>query len=439
MRLRSFRAAGVSLGIFLAVLATQNPAIPTAEGNAPSVPDTAPKFWKGNLHTHSFWSDGDDFPDMIADWYKSHGYNFLGMTEHNVIVEGDRWVDLKAKPGYKGKIPTAESMKKYVDRFGDQWVERRTKNNVEQVRLKPLSEFRKKFDEDGKFLMVPAEEISASHDKRPLHMNGINLNTVVQPIAANTMPEAISVNLRQVSEQRAKTGRKMIAFLNHPNFGWGVTAEDMIGAENLASFEVFNGHPGVRNGGDAEHASTERIWDIVLAHRLGKQKLPLVFGMATDDAHNYHQIGAGKPNPGRGWVMVRAPQLNAESLVKALEVGDFYSSSGVVLEDVIRNGEEYRLAIRTEPGVTFTTEFIATMKDAKFDGEPRKDAKGVTVTGKYSEEIGKVVARSTDANPSYRFTGKELYVRARITSTKPHPNPYAAGDPEMAWTQPVVP
>ena len=22
---------------------------------------------KGNLHTHSFWSDGDDFPEMIID------------------------------------------------------------------------------------------------------------------------------------------------------------------------------------------------------------------------------------------------------------------------------------------------------------------------------------------------------------------------------------
>ncbi|MFN0066994.1 MAG: hypothetical protein ACKVYV_05090, partial [Limisphaerales bacterium] len=21
-----------------------------------------PRWWKGNLHTHSFWSDGDDFP-----------------------------------------------------------------------------------------------------------------------------------------------------------------------------------------------------------------------------------------------------------------------------------------------------------------------------------------------------------------------------------------
>ena len=28
------------------------------------------RWWKGNLHTHSLWSDGDDYPEMIADWYR---------------------------------------------------------------------------------------------------------------------------------------------------------------------------------------------------------------------------------------------------------------------------------------------------------------------------------------------------------------------------------
>ena len=32
-----------------------------------------------------------------------------------------------------------------------------------------------------------------------------------------------------------------------------------------------------------------------------------------------------------------------------------------------------------------------------------------------------------------------MYVRAKVTSSKPHPNPYAEGDVEVAWTQPVVP
>jgi len=61
------------------------------------------------------------------------------------------------------------------------------------------------------------------------------------------------------------------------------------------------------------------------------------------------------------------------------------------------------------------------------------------VTRIYSADVGKVVAESDDLNPSYTFTGKELYVRAKVISTKAHPNPFQKGDVEVAWTQPFVP
>ncbi len=60
-------------------------------------------YWKGNLHTHSLWSDGNDYPDMIADWYKTHGYQFLALTEHNLLAEGDKWAMAKKVEGNKGK------------------------------------------------------------------------------------------------------------------------------------------------------------------------------------------------------------------------------------------------------------------------------------------------------------------------------------------------
>ena len=141
--------------------------------------------------------------------------------------------------------------------------------------------------------------------------------------------------------------------------------------------------------------------------------------------------------------MVKGPHLTAEAMVKGLEAGDFYASTGVVLDEIVRDGDTLRLSIRAEPGVTYKTEFVATMKDANLDAIPKvlkeKDGKEVPVTSDYSPEIGKVVATSTDAKPSYKLTGKEMYVRAKVTSNKPHPNPYAKGDVEVAWTQPVIP
>jgi len=233
----------------------------------------------------------------------------------------------------------------------------------------------------------------------------------------------------------------MLATVNHPNFYWGVRAEDIAVAEETRFMEVFNGHPSVRNYGDVIHASCERIWDIVLALRLGKLHLPVVYGLATDDAHGYHTFGIGKVNPGRGWLMIKASYLSGEAIVHALETGQFYASTGVALKDVRREGDRLILSIQSEPGVSYRTQFIATSRDAPLTSEPRRDGEGTVlpVTRVYSDEVGKVVAESDALEPSYRLTGKELYLRAKITSTKPHPNPYQKGDVEIAWTQPILP
>ena len=55
----------------------------------------------------------------------------------------------------------------------------------------------------------------------------------------------------------------------------------------------------------------------------------------------------------------------------------------------------------------------------------------------YGPDVGKVLTEVEGPNPSYAMTGKELYVRARVVSSKPHLNPYEKGDVETAWTQPV--
>jgi hypothetical protein len=245
--LRSVCVAILTVGVFSAAVAVQNAAKPT--NDPPKEPvaaigDGTAKWWKGNLHTHSLWSDGDDFPEMIADWYKRNGYHFLALTEHNVLAEGDKWV------AADGKEPRPAAVRKYLTRFGEKWVERKEQDGKKLIRLKPQAEYRGLLEEPGKFQMIPAEEITHRYAKAPVHMNAINLRDVVMPLDGGNVAETIEVNLRQVAEQSKKSGRRMIAFVNHPNFGWGVRAEDMVLTDNLRFFEVFNGHPGVRNYGD---------------------------------------------------------------------------------------------------------------------------------------------------------------------------------------------
>ncbi|MFM8273208.1 MAG: PHP domain-containing protein, partial [Gemmata sp.] len=160
---------GALLAVAVAVQKPEPAPAPPPEPPPLTVTTAAAQYWKGNLHTHTLWSDGDDFPEMVVDWYKRNGYQFLALTEHNLLAEGDRWVDADTNATRK------RAVEKYAKRFGDKWVETRTQKDKKQVRLKPFAEYRSLFDEPGKFLLIPAEEITHAYAKRPIHMNGINL------------------------------------------------------------------------------------------------------------------------------------------------------------------------------------------------------------------------------------------------------------------------
>jgi len=54
------------------------------------------------------------------------------------------------------------------------------------------------------------------------------------------------------------------------------------------------------------------------------------------------------------------------------------------------------------------------------------------------EEIGEVFSRVDGPDARYRVRGDELYVRARVVSSRRHGNPFADVDVEMAWTQPLA-
>ena len=233
----------------------------------------------------------------------------------------------------------------------------------------------------------------------------------------------------------------MLVHLNHPNFGWGVTAEDLASVHGERFFEVYNGHPSVHNGGDAQHAGTDRMWDIILTLRLAELGEQLMYGVATDDAHNYHAMGRSKSNPGRGWVVVRAAKLTPESIVEAMGAGDFYASTGIRLREVSSNGSELRVEIEPEKGVTYTTQFLGTRKGYDSRTEPVLDDAGneVHATRRYSDDVGEVLSEVKGNVARYAFTGQELYVRAKVLSSKLVEHSGASGEVQSCWTQPVVP
>ncbi len=388
-------------------------------------------WWKGNLHTHSFWSDGDDYPEMVIDWYKEHGYHFIQLSDHNTLTQGEKWIEVARRGGHI--VYDA-----YDARFGTDWIAAETDSMGLRVRLKTLAEYRPQFEEPGRFLVLQGEEISDAHDSKPVHLNATNVLERIAPQQGSSVGEVIERNVEAVRAQRTRLVQPMIVHLNHPNFGWAVTAEDLIAAESVRFFEVYNGHPAVNNDGDETRPSTERLWDVVLAERLS-HGAPVVFGVAVDDAHNYHEFGPHRANPGRGWIMVRAAVLTPEALVSAMENGDFYSTTGVVLDDVAAENGRYVLRIRTEPGITYTTRFVGTRRGYSVS-IPIPNPSVSLVTGeRFGNEIGVVLSEVAGAEPSYQMDGSELYVRAKVVSTKLKANPSRPSEFEAAWTQPVVP
>lgn len=392
------------------------------------------RWWKGNTHTHSLWSDGDQFPEVVAAWYRANGYHFLALTDHDPPPP-EKWVRIRDDG------PSREAYEAYSAhraRLGVAALDERRVGDTLFVRLRTLAEYAAPLEEPGRFLLIPGEEITQYLARRGAHVNALNIAEPIAPQQGATLVDIVRGNLATIATQRARTGRPMIGVLNHPNFLWSQTAEDMLALPELRHFEVYNGHPGVRTLGDSLHPSTERLWDIVLTRRAMRGEGAL-YGIATDDAHDYLSVAAEERRPGRGWVMVRAPSLDASEIITSLDRGDFYASTGVVIDDVRFEDGVLALAIRAQPGVEYRTRFIGTRIAHDTASVARTDSAGIPVTRKYSRDVGAVLAESRDLAPSYRLRGDELYVRAVVISSRRKSNASYAGEMEMAWVQPIAP
>lgn len=393
-------------------------------------------WFKGNMHTHSLWSDGDDYPEMIADWYQQHGYNFLVFTDHNVLHTDKRWIDVEKNKG--GLV----AFNKLIERFGKDNIPVRDKEGRQQTMLQTFDKTFEQFTKPGEYILIQGEEITDRFQNKPIHMCATNTSELLPPMHGDSVYDVMQNNINAAISRRERSGEKTIVHLNHPNFGYAVTAEQLMKVRGENFFEVFNGHPSVNDAGDEAHASTERIWDIINTFRLTDLELPLMYGLATDDGHNYHKPKPGQgAQPGRGWVMVLADKLDPETLVDSLEAGRFYSSSGVTLRKVEISTSSITVEVAPAADATYTIQFVGTKKGFNATSKRMSDdeKKALELTRKYSSDVGATLKTVKGASATYEFTGDELYVRAVVTSSLQHPNPSVKGQLQKAWVQPIVP
>ena len=331
----TYRFAPLCIVAILAVGAAARP--PASQNTAP-----APGRWfKGNTHTHTLNSDGDSTPDEVVRWYREHGYNFLVLTDHNYLTAVD---------GLNAVHGAAE-----------------------------------------KFIVVRGEEVTSVASSKAVHVNGIDVDSLVKQ---STSPSVAVAAQENVDGIRRANG---VPHINHPNFTWAMTPDDLLQVQRTRLFEIYNGHPQVNNEGGGGAPGLEEIWDRLLSS--GR----LMYGVAVDDAHHFKRPGDRLASgPGRGWIHVRAERLEGRALVEAMERGDFYASTGVELAAYEATPKGINLTVKSTTYSRYRVQFIG--------------------------QSGKVLLEQTTPAASYTFKGDEGYVRVRVLES----NGYSA------WGQPVA-
>lgn len=309
----------------------------------PRTQDPGPQglWFKGNLHTHTLNSDGDSTPDDVVRWYREHDYNFVTLTDHNYLTNVD---GLNALHGAADK-----------------------------------------------FLVMRGEELTDRFGAKPIHINGFGTNTLIKLTGGRSV---LDMTQQMIDAVR---GAGAVPSVNHPNYGWAISADELLQLQRTRLFEVFNGHPFVNNFGGGGVPGLEEVWDRMLSS--GK----LLYGIAVDDAHYFKRPeDKTAPRPGQGWVYIRAPRLETRALLEALERGDFYSSTGVELQSLTAAATSLTIAVKTEPQSKYRIQFIGRQ--------------------------GTLLSEAIASPATYTFKGDESYVRAKVIES----------NGKMAWIQPVA-
>lgn len=266
-------------------------------------------WYRGNIHTHSNaggprigYPNGDPAADSdpftVTRWYRTHGYDFLVLTDHN----------------HRTLLEYAAGQRRF---------------------RKPL--------------MIPGEEVSlrVHNGSKAVHLGAIGISRLVEPIDAVDVVPTLQANVDAIIEAGG------IAAINHPNFSWAFDHVEISQVRGAHLLEIYNGHPQVNVYGAGGKPSYEEIWDKVLSSGLP------IWGVATDDSHQFKgEFSPARINPGRGWVMVRADGLDQDSIMDGLQSGEFYASTGVTLPELEQGPEGIKLRIAEDGDFMYTTRFV---------------------------------------------------------------------------------
>jgi hypothetical protein len=303
---------------------------------------------------------------------------------------------------------------------------------VAQINLNvfsPNTDLAREMNRPGVFRVVPSEEDSRLQG---LHPDGIAADSIYDTLSLfnerpvpqdgipgtdGIAPDDASAASIYIATREAIESVGGIASLAHPLLTYSGTVEVMLATRprrRVSHFEIWNGEPGIPQNGGGGQPSTDDLWDAMLAagHR--------VYATAGDDGFPDYPISAVRPgsidwNAGRAWVMVWAPELSLDALKSSMLRGEFYATTGVVVDDYqVRRG---KIALQLP------------RQDLSFHWSDAEHNPTLFTTLFINQDgIDKPVKVDTSLTPSYTPKKRDDYVRVKVLSSCNN---------EVAWLQPV--
>lgn len=432
-----------------------------ATGRVAAQEKPSARWYKGNIHCHSQWSDGKDLPEVMVDEYKKHGYQFFCLSDHN-IIQGDRLrfngfamdftpkdlAPFEGKTSFWKRVAPAwgwpnlleEDIKRAQERFGEDSVDIIETGDGRYVRMKTFDELHAQFAEPGKFLMMPGFEMTAHF----VHTNCVNVKNdyFVEDDDEEHTDALLKKSADTAFQKYADNEEPWLFTVNHPMWQYyNIQPSSLISRPDLIQLELLNNDTGGPLCPDAW--TPESFFDVVNAWRASHDQ-HLLMGTGTDDCHGCFRTDCAMPFV--AWQHVRCSELTPGAIFDAMNRGDSYCSNGVELEDLAFDGKTLQLRAVEGEG-NYRIDFIGTKKD--YDPTPKPYAveasQGLRARKieSYSPEIGKVLATVEGREASYTLQSDDLYVRARVYRLGQDNNPVIRPSSGLynfaAWTQCYAP
>ena len=285
------------------------------------------QFYKANMHTHTKISDGCYTPEEIKDKYKAKGYSIVAFTDHEVMVPQNHLTDDEFLA-----INAVETI------TSDKWPGGYCYNKTYHIN------FYAKSPDITHCPVLSAKSIWQEHTKA----------YATQEMIDHPYKNHYSIAGVNDAIQKANNAGFLVC-LNHPVWS-SLDYTDYMGLKGLWGVELFN--TGCYRGG--QHDTPQPMVDLL---RSGENVMPV----AADDTHS----------PGDafgGWVMVKAEKLDYATVIKALERGEFYASTGPEIKELYMEDGVLHIATSEAVSVALISNYRYHRKRHAGEGEALTEA-----------------------------------------------------------------